>query len=47
MHLLNIRYDGDIFISEFTHSETQDNKTLLDAHFTSMNKHLVFILEDL
>ena len=45
IHLLNVRYHNDIFISEFTHSETQDGKTLLDAHFASMNRHLTSFMK--
>ena len=33
IHLLNMKYQINIYISDFTHSETQDGKTLLDAHF--------------
>ena len=45
IHLLNVRYQNDIFISEFTHSETQDGKTLLEVHFASMNKHLLTFMK--
>ena len=31
--LLNVKYKDEIFISKFIHSETQDGKTQLDAHF--------------
>ena len=31
--ILNEIYHRDIFISAFVHTETQDGKTLLDAHF--------------
>ena len=31
--ILNEIYHSDIFISAFVHTETQDGKTLLDAHF--------------
>ena len=45
IHLLNMKYHNNIYISEFTHSETQDGKTLLDAHFASMNKHLLSFMK--
>ena len=45
LHILNVKYYGHIFISEFTHSETQDGKTLLDAHFASMNGHLLSFMK--
>ena len=40
IHMLNCKYKNKIFVLEFIHSETQDGKTLLDAHFASTNKHL-------
>ena len=33
LHLVNIKMYRNIFISEYIHSETQDDKTILDAHF--------------
>ena len=45
VHLLNVKYQNNIHVSEFTHSETQDGKTLLDAHFASMNKHLLSFMK--
>ena len=46
IHLLNMKYQNNIYISEFTHSETQDDgKTLLDTHFASMNKHLLSFMK--
>lgn len=45
IQLLNAKYHEDIFISEFTHSETQDGKTILDAHFASMNRHLISFMK--
>ena len=40
IHLLNIKMMNKIFISDFLHSETQDGKTILDAHFATTNQHL-------
>ena len=34
-----------IFISQFIHSETQDGKTLLDAHVTTTNRHLLVFMK--
>jgi len=45
VHLLNVKYQNNIYVGEFTHSETQDGKTLLDAHFASMNKHLLSFMK--
>ena len=45
IQLLNAKYHKNIFISEFIHSETQDGKTILDAHFASMNRHLVSFMK--
>ena len=45
IQLLNAKYHKNLFISEFTHSETQDGKTILDAHFASMNRHLVSFMK--
>ncbi len=45
VHSLNMKYQNNIYISEFTHSETQDGKTLLDGHFASMNKHLLSFMK--
>ena len=45
LHLLNVKYHDQIFISQYTHSETQDGKTLLDAHFASMNRHLLSFMK--
>ena len=33
IHFINMRLKGKILIKEFIHSETQDGKTILDAHF--------------
>ena len=40
IHQLNCNFKGNIFISEYVHSETQDGKTILDAHFGSSVHHL-------
>ena len=40
IHLLNIKMRGKISIADFIHSETQHGKTILDAHFASINHHL-------
>ena len=45
IHLLNVRYHNDIFVSEFAHSETQDGKTLLDVHFASINWHVTSFMK--
>ena len=45
LHILNVKYRDQIFISDYTHSETQDGKTLLDAHFASMNRHLLSFMK--
>ena len=45
IQLPNAKYHKNLFISEFTHSETQDGKTILDAHFASMNRHLVSFMK--
>ena len=33
IHFINMKLKGKILIKEFIHSETQDGKTILDAHF--------------
>ena len=38
--LLNIKWCNQIYISQFIHSETQDGKTILDAHFAVSARHL-------
>ena len=40
IHLLNIKFFNKIFISEYLHSETQDGKTILDAHYGTCVRHL-------
>ena len=39
--IFNIKYQGDLLITSFVHSETQDGKSLLDAHFATVNRHLL------
>ena len=45
IHLINVKMRGNLFISEFVHSETQDGKTILDAHFATTNRHLVIFMK--
>ena len=45
IHLLNIKMYSKIFISEYIHSETQDGKTILDAHFATTNRHLITFMK--
>ena len=45
IHLINMNMKGKIFISEFIHSETQDGKTILDAHFATTNRHLMVFMK--
>lgn len=40
MILINSKLHNKLFISEFIHSETQDGKTILDAHFAVSARHL-------
>ena len=37
VHLLNIKMQGNISIADFIHTEIQNGKTILDAHFASTN----------
>ena len=39
--LLNQKFFGEISISAIVHSETHAGKSLLDAHFTTTNQHLL------
>ena len=41
LHLINMKMKNKIFISEYIHSETQDGKTILDAHFATTNRHIL------
>ena len=45
MALLNKKFNGQFFIESFQHSETQDGKSLLDAHFATSNRHLVTFMK--
>ena len=45
IHLININKKGKIFVSQFIHSETQDGKTILDAHFATTNRHLMVFMK--
>ena len=45
IYLINVKMRGNLFISEFVHSETQDGKTILDAHFATTNRHLVIFMK--
>ena len=38
IELINIKMKDKLFVKEFLHSETQDGKTLLDAHFVTTNR---------
>ena len=40
IHLLNIKFFKKVFVSEYLHSETQDGKTILDAHYGTCVRHL-------
>ena len=40
IHLLNIKFINKVFVSEYLHSETQDGKTILDAHYGTCVRHL-------
>jgi len=45
LHLVNMKMYRKIFISEYIHSETQDGKTILDAHFATTNRHLITFMK--
>ena len=45
LHLVNMKMHRKIFISEYIHSETQDGKTILDAHFATTNRHLITFMK--
>ena len=45
MALLNKKYDNQFFIESYQHSEIQDRKSLLDAHFATSNCHLVTFMK--
>jgi len=41
MAIFNKKFHGQFFIESFLHTETQDGKSLLDAHFATSNRHLL------
>ena len=41
MAIFNQKFNNEFFISDFVHTETQDGKSLLDAHFATSNRHLI------
>ena len=41
MCYLNLKYLGKIFVSEAAHTETQDGKSELDAHFAKAMRFLI------
>ena len=41
MCYLNLKYLGKIFVSEVAHTETQDGKSELDAHFAKSKRFLI------
>ena len=41
--IYNQKFNGQFFIESFIHSETQDGKSLLDAHFATSNRHLLVL----
>ena len=43
--VFNTKYHKQFFISSFHHSETQDGKSLLDAHFATSNRHLLTFMK--
>ena len=43
--IYNQRFNGKFFIESFIHSETQDGKSLLDAHFATSNRHLLVFMK--
>ena len=43
--IFNHLYYPDIFVSEFIHTETQDGKTLLDAHFARCVRFLLHFMK--
>ena len=46
--LLNAKYASNkISIVECTHTETQDNQTILDAHYAKCNQHLCCFLSEI
>ncbi len=45
MAIYNKKFSGEFFIESYQHSETQDGKSLLDAHFATSNRHLVTFMK--
>ena len=45
MAVYNKKIAGKFYISAFMHTETQDGKSLLDAHFATSNRHLVLFMK--
>ena len=45
MSVYNKKFAGKFYISAFMHTETQDGKSLLDAHFATSNRHLVLFMK--
>ena len=45
MSIYNKKFEGKFFISAFVHTETQDGKSLLDAHFATSNQHLILFMK--
>ena len=43
--VFNQKFNGKFFIKSFVHSETQDGKSLLDAHFATSNRHLLVFMK--
>lgn len=45
MAIFNKKFSGQFFIKSFLHTETQDGKSLLDAHFATSNRHLLTFMK--
>jgi len=46
MAIFNKKFHGQFFIESFLHTtETQDGKSLLDAHFATSNRHLLTFMK--
>ena len=43
--IFNQKFYNDLFILAIVHSETQNGKTLLDAHFANANGHLLVFMK--
>ena len=44
--LLNATHADSLFIEQLIHSETQDGKGLVDAHFATSKRHLTFFIKN-